>query len=74
MYLVFLKYVLYLQIDREALSLPVANSQWYTSSLTPIHSTPTSDKESINSSSAPITSSIVGPVFELTEEVSKRKF
>lgn len=60
-------------MDREALSLPVANSQWYTiaatsSMLATISQTPT-EKESITAQSAPI-GSPSAPVFELTEEVS----
>lgn len=55
-------------MDRETLSLPIASSQWYTSSLTPIISTPTSDRDSgiVNTAVVLATS----PVFELTEEVS----
>lgn len=72
-------------MDRETLSLPVANSQFYTaavssisSMLSPIAQTPVdTDKDIMNnfsaSISAPSTSSILiapnTPVFELTEEV-----
>lgn len=50
--------------------MPIANSQWYTTSLTPINSTPTSDKDNPICNSAPVTN-IPTPVFELTEEVRK---
>lgn len=71
-------------MDRETLSLPVANSQFYTaavssitSMLSPIAQTPVENEEKdvftivTSSASAPPTSSILitPPVFELTEEV-----
>lgn len=68
-------------MDRDALSLPTANSQWYTPAsssiptvLSPIAATPT-DKETnsiLNFSSGSVTAPIpstTSPVFELTEEV-----
>lgn len=65
-------------MDRDSLTLPIASSQWYTtSSLTPITSTPTSsDKDNVKetppaSISAPIGSST--PVFELTEELTPKR-
>lgn len=47
-------------MDRDSLSLPIASSQWYTSTLTP----PT-EKEPTPLVASPIST----PVFELTEEV-----
>lgn len=69
-------------MDRETLSLPTANSQWYTAAsssistmLSPIAATPT-DKEnnsiltfSSGSQTAPVAPNAANPVFELTEEV-----
>lgn len=69
-------------MDRETLSLPTANSQWYTAAsssistmLSPIAATPT-DKEtnsilnfSSRSQTAPVAPTATTPVFELTEEV-----
>lgn len=68
-------------MDRETLSLPVANSQFYTHAvsslgnmLSPIAQTPV-EKESKESLSAPTTSGIATtpntPVFELMEEVRR---
>lgn len=54
------------QIDRESLTLPIASSQWYTHSLTPISSTPTDSSSTVSNS---IASAINSPVVELTEEV-----
>lgn len=69
-------------MDRETLSLPTANSQWYTAAsssistmLSPIAATPT-DREnnsilnfSSGSQTAPVAPNASNPVFELTEEV-----
>jgi hypothetical protein len=59
-------------LDRETLSLPVANSQFYTAAislLTPIAQTPVEkeEKENVTPATAPVNSNT--PVFELTEEV-----
>lgn len=63
-------------MDREALSLPVSNSQFYTaavsslsSMLTPIAQTPVEkdEKDGTLTAQSPNT-----PVFELTEEVEKK--
>ncbi|CAD7083698.1 unnamed protein product [Hermetia illucens] len=60
------------KLDREHLSLPVANCQWYTSSnLASITPTP-SEKDTLDSSSAPIVTNNV-PVFELTEELTTQR-
>lgn len=72
-------------MDRDTLSLPVANSQFYTSAvssitsmLSPIAQTPVESKDILNSyqnaasspATAPVTTSNA-PLFELTEEVKK---
>lgn len=72
-------------MDRETLSLP--NSQFYTaavssltSMLSPIAQTPVEkeEQENFGTFSAPATSAIISnptsPVFELTEEVRRKKF
>lgn len=53
------------------MSLPTASSQWYATPLTPINSTPTSDKDNPICTSAPASTATTTPVFELTEEVRK---
>ncbi|XP_037029968.1 dedicator of cytokinesis protein 1 isoform X7 [Bradysia coprophila] len=58
--------------DRDAISLPTANSQWYATPLTPINSTPTSDKDNPICNSAPATNTTT-PVFELTEELTPKR-
>lgn len=55
-------------MERDTLSLPLGSSQWYTTSLTPISSTPPSEKEQLNISTT-VAASATTPVFELTEEV-----
>lgn len=57
------------QIDRESLTLPVGGSQFYTTSLSPISSTPPLEKEPIAVASSTPTST-AAPVVELTEEVT----
>lgn len=58
-------------MDRDSLSLPLASSQWYTSSLTPITSTPPSEKETLVVNTAPVGGTT--PVFELTEELTPKR-
>lgn len=61
--------------DRDVLSLPVANCQWYTPPLTTITSTPEKEiNTSVNSLASASNSSLCGPKTPdprvLTEEVS----
>lgn len=61
----------FVQIDRDSLILPIGSSQFYTSSLTPISSTPPLEKEPFAiASSTPTAAST--PVVELTEEVTNK--
>lgn len=60
---------IFLQCDRDSLSLNLSTSQFYTSALTPISSTPPMETEPTSIvSSTP--SSVTTPVVELTEEVN----
>lgn len=58
------------QADRDSLSLNLSTSQFYTSALTPISSTPPMENEPISiASSTPTSIAATTPVVELTEEV-----
>ncbi|XP_055851030.1 dedicator of cytokinesis protein 1 isoform X1 [Episyrphus balteatus] len=61
------------KLDREALSLPVANSQWYTTPLSTITSTPEKDSLSLTSASNTSLSKPSPDPRVLTEELTSKR-